>query len=486
MGIMKKLGFDTAVLSFVRVMTMLVNVIQTMVLSRTLTKNQYGTYSQVLLVLQFFIVFFSLGLENAVNYFYNSVSNVKKRNIYINTVFSLSLLGGLTAFSFLLLFSRPIALGFANSQMTILIIIVSLRPLLQNLITLYQPLFISCGDAKLIALMNLGISILQVSVVSGLSIGYKDLRLIFGVLIFLDILQLGCFSGIFKKRYNKISFINVKNDYSKDILKYSVPVIVASSVSILFINMDKLTISGVMGIEDYALYSNMAKELPLTFITNAITTVFTPLVIQYINHNELDKFKIFWSKYLEIGYLMLWPFCISAITLAPELIQFLYSERYLSNEGIRVFIIYNILLMFRFTYFGLVPTAKGRTDIVMKYSIIMCVINAVLNYPLFRLIGMCGPAVASVISMAISDILYFRVSIKLVDLKIKEIVSVKRMLFTLFELIVIGAGIRLLFLPMNMFIKSNIVLLIVGETLFCICFYILNFNRIKRLMLDVK
>ena len=76
MGIMKKLGFDTAVLSFVRVMTMLVNVIQTMVLSRTLTKNQYGTYSQVLLVLQFFIVFFSLGLENAVNYFYNSVSNV--------------------------------------------------------------------------------------------------------------------------------------------------------------------------------------------------------------------------------------------------------------------------------------------------------------------------------------------------------------------------------------------------------------------------
>ena len=214
-----------------------------------------------------------------------------------------------------------------------------------NLITLYQPLFISCGDAKLIALMNLGISILQVSVVSGLSIGYKDLGLIFGVLIFLDILQLVCFSGIFKKRYNKISFINVKNDYSKDILKYSVPVIVASSVSTLFINMDKLTISGVMGIEDYALYSNMAKELPLTFITNAITTVFIPLVIQYINHNELDKFKIFWSKYLEIGYLMLWPFCISAITLAPELIKFLYSERYLSNEGIRVFIIYNILLI---------------------------------------------------------------------------------------------------------------------------------------------
>ena len=216
MGIMKKLGFDTAVLSFVRVMTMLVNVIQTMVLSRTLTKNQYGTYSQVLLVLQFFIVFFSLGLENAVNYFYNSVSNVKKRNIYINTVFSLSFLGGLTALSFLLLFSRPIALGFANSQMTTLIIIVSLRPLLQNLITLYQPLFISCGDAKLIALMNLGISILQVSVVSGLSIGYKDLGLIFGVLIFLDILQLVCFSGIFKKRYNKISYINVKKKKIND------------------------------------------------------------------------------------------------------------------------------------------------------------------------------------------------------------------------------------------------------------------------------
>ena len=415
----RRLGIETAVLSFVRIVTILVNLIQTMILSRTLTKIQYGTYSQTLLVVQFCVVFFSLGLENTINYFYNSTYNEIKRKNYINTIFSISLISGFVAAVFLVLFSRRISIGFGNSDITILIIIISLRPLLQNVIALYQPLFISCGNAGLIAFVNLAISVLQVALISFLSIKFKDLRLIFGLTLCLDILQLLCFSGIFKKLHTKIRIVNIRNNYSIKILKYSIPLIIASSVSILF--------------------TNMARELPLTFITNAMTTVFTPLVIRYINDNEIDKFKDLWSKYLEIGYLLLWPFCVSVITLAPEFISFLYSEQYLCKEGVQVFAIYNILLMFRFTYFGLIPTAKGRTDVIMKYSIIMCLLNAVLNYPLFKIMGMSGPAVASVLSMAISVYLYFRISIKLVNLRIVEIFSIKKVLFTLFELIIIAS-----------------------------------------------
>lgn len=478
----RRLGIETAVLSFVRIVTILVNLIQTMILSRTLTKIQYGTYSQTLLVVQFCVVFFSLGLENTINYFYNSTYNEIKRKNYINTIFSISLISGFVAAVFLVLFSRRISIGFGNSDITILIIIISLRPLLQNVIALYQPLFISCGNAGLIAFVNLAISVLQVALISFLSIKFKDLRLIFGLTLCLDILQLLCFSGIFKKLHTKIRIVNIRNNYSIKILKYSIPLIIASSVSILFTNMDKLVISGNMSIEDYALYSNMARELPLTFITNAMTTVFTPLVIRYINDNEIDKFKDLWSKYLEIGYLLLWPFCVSVITLAPEFISFLYSEQYLCKEGVQVFAIYNILLMFRFTYFGLIPTAKGRTDVIMKYSIIMCLLNAVLNYPLFKIMGMSGPAVASVLSMAISVYLYFRISIKLVNLRIVEIFSIKKVLFTLFELIIIASVIRIIVNMMGIFLKKNIVVLIIGEIMFCVCFYGLNFNRIKKII----
>ena len=58
---------DSVLLVFVRIVTMSVSILQTMILARTFSKTDYGTYSQGLLVISFLSPIASLGLENAVN-----------------------------------------------------------------------------------------------------------------------------------------------------------------------------------------------------------------------------------------------------------------------------------------------------------------------------------------------------------------------------------------------------------------------------------
>lgn len=58
MGKKRNMAKDATILVFVRFVTMLVSIIQTMVLTRILSKTSYGTYSQAILVISFLSPFF--------------------------------------------------------------------------------------------------------------------------------------------------------------------------------------------------------------------------------------------------------------------------------------------------------------------------------------------------------------------------------------------------------------------------------------------
>lgn len=82
---MKKsnLAKDSFILIFVQCITICAGLVQAMVLSYTLSQFDYGTYSQGLLVVSFATSFAGLGLNNAINYFYNKTDDIKKKeNIY--------------------------------------------------------------------------------------------------------------------------------------------------------------------------------------------------------------------------------------------------------------------------------------------------------------------------------------------------------------------------------------------------------------------
>lgn len=473
---------NSLMLVFVRVITMFVGIVQTMILSRTLTKTAYGTYAQALLIISFFTPFFSLGLENAVNYFFNKYAERETKERYINTIFMLSVFSGVLCGVLILIFQNQIAGYLKNAAILGLVFWIAFRPCMQNLISLYQPLYISSGYAGTIAWRNLIISVAQIGIVGSVSCFSDDIRLIFILLLLLDVIQFFCFADIYRKRNFAVSVLKADFSLVREILKYAIPMLFAASLATVSLNIDKLMVSGLMSTEDYALYANVSKELPFAFVVSSFTAVVAPLIIQYISGGEYEKFENLWSSYLEVGYKVTWPLCVGAAVLAPEMIEVLYSRTYLNTDGVIVFCIYTIASMMRFTYFGMVPTALGRTDIVLKYSLFSCAINIGLNYPMYLWLGMPGPAAATVISLAISAVLYFRRSAKLVNISFWKVLIPKRIICLFVEMGICGVTVRIVVSAVERLCNKVFINLLLGYFLFIALIFGWNYKSLKNLL----
>lgn len=469
---------DSFTLIFVRCVTMFVAIIQSMVLARRLAIETYGTYAQALLIISFFAPLFSFGLDNAVNYFFNKTENKKERNETINAIFTISTFVGGIGGILLIFFRANVAQYFDNIELASLMVYTAFRPLLQNLIALYQPLYISKGYTKIIAIRNLVISILQILIIIAISAFTQDLKILFIALLGLDFGQL-FFLGFYLKRKNFFLGMNFSFKLFREIISYSIPLLLATLVATISINLDKLIIGNLMSVEEYALYANMAKELPFSFIAASFTTVVTPIAVKLINEKNMTKFKMLWSDYLEIGYTITWPLCVGAIITAPQLIEVLYSQKYLNERGIQVFIIYTIVAMMRFTYFGLISSITGKTKWVFIYNSFALLLNILLNYIFYAFLGMIGPPLATLFSLIIVAILFFRQSLKIINARFLEVIRIKKLLILLFEMVLTGYSVRLIG---NYFIENYLAKLLFIYIGFLLVIALLKKKDLRRLI----
>lgn len=410
---------------------MVVSLAQAMILSRTLTKEEYGTYGQALLIINFITPFLLLGLSNAVNYFYNKTLDTQERKRSIRTIFGYVCLLGIIGGICILIFQDQIVSYYSNAALKSLLVYVAFRPLLQNMIALYYPLYISNGMTKTIAVRNLVISICQIAITVPVAVLTKNITLIFILLLVMDAMQLLILSSIFAKRCFKIrgpraQSFSFDKDLTKTIFRYAIPLGISTMIGALTVNMDKLFVGRLLSVEDFAMYSNMAKELPFGFVVASLTTVVTPVVIKLAAQKDKDNLEKLWGNYFEMGYITTWALCAGAIICAPELLNFLYSEKYAS--GLSIFIIYLLIDCIRITYFGLILTAYGKTKSILLFAVLTVIINLVLNFILFYAIGMVGLAIASLVSILVVNVVQLVYGFRIAGIPLHNVIRPKRLL----------------------------------------------------------
>jgi O-antigen/teichoic acid export membrane protein len=455
-----------------------------MILSRVLTKYEYGTYAQGVLIVSLATTFVGFGANNAANYFYNKTDDMPEKSSYINTIFFLEFILGFLGSAILIVSGGFIADYFKNPQLTVLVFAVALRPLFANMILIYQTLYISSQMTKAIAFRNLLVSFCQVAVTSLVSLLLHNILLIFILLSALDLLQILAFSTYFKRKVFHINPFHYEYDKVKPILSYALPMAVALMLGTLLINMDNLFIGKLMSTEDLALYSNMSKELPFAFIGGTFTTVFTPAVIRMLSSGKKEEFCVVWSNYIQLGYLTTWTFCAGAVVCAPELLRFLYSDKYIS--GLNVFIVYIIIQMFRFTYFGMILTAKGKTKTILLYSFTTLAVNFILNIILFHFMGMVGCAFASLISISVIGMAQMFHGAKMVRLPLTKVLRLDKMLIFLAGIAVVSAACFAFKQFLYSVTKSNVVILLLTYAMFLALCLKLNMKSIKEIIKNLE
>jgi len=372
---------------------------------------------------------------------------------------------------------------YDNDALKSLIIYICLKPLLDNLVSIFQPLYISLNRTGVIAIRNLIVSILKVIFVP-LSFYYThNISTIFVVQIIIDIIQIFSLYFILDKKTREILLSKPDLTAMKDVLRYAVPLGLALMAGTLFKESDKLIISWFMGVEKLAIYSNMSKQLPFEFVVTAFSAVVVPAIVKNIKKSKNAVVDL-WKNYFELSYIISFTLCFGAIICSKELLIFLYSESYLS--GLNIFIVYLFVELFRFTFFGIILSATGNTRKILFSSIISLFINILLNFLFYYIFGFIGPAIASLVTVIIMNSMQFIFSCKVLNIKIVEIVDFKKMCLFVFKMIIVSVFVLCIKIFISKLFNSYLFSLFICYLLFVVINLFISRKRIKYLFLNLK
>lgn len=475
---------DTIKLTISKVMSLVIAMVSSMLLSRYRTLEEYGTYSQLLMVINIMTSLLMLGLPNSINYFLSRAETEEEGQRFLNVYYTFSTILSVIVGTILVYTTPLIVEQFDNELIKGFMYFLGIYPWariinssIENILVVYKKTDILMMYRFFNSLSLLGIII----IVQLLNWTFKSYMFLFT-----------CVESIFAisvyvlvKKYSgqlKFSF-----DYKiiKKVLIFSIPIGLSSVVGTLNTELDKLMIGKFLDTSQLALYANAGKEMPVTIIATSITAVLLPQITKILKLDENQKAIDLWGSATVVSYSIICFLAIVFCTFAPDVITVLYSEKYINGVG--VFRIYNMLLLLRCTYFGMILNARGKTNFILYSSIASFFINIILNAVCFKLFGFIGPAIATLLSQLLINLAQLMFTSKLLNIRFSKIFP----WISLFKISMINIAFAMFFLilkvscPMDYFVGSifeSIVLGIIWGLLYLI---VMN-KKIKRQWNELK
>lgn len=413
-----KIGTNAVLLTTSKMVVMLISLITSMLLSRFRTLEEYGTYSQLTTIVNIAVSVFMLGLPNSLNYFYARAETTDEKDGFLSNYYSLITFLSALAGVILCVLIPLLQVFYSNHGLVTFWFVLALLPWTKVLISSRSNMLIAAGHTDRVISYNIlnGLCLLAVIVlirVADMSfysymIMYIVVEVFFGVVVYFEAYRL---SEKLRVTFDK--------ELIKAVLAYSVPIGLATSVSTINRELDKLVIGNLMNTEQLAIYSNAAKELPLVFIQQAFMSVLLPSLSRMIKKGRYEKTVEMWSDTVDFCFILMSFFVSAILVFAPQMMTVLYSGKYL--PGANIFRVYGLVLLWRTTYFGMILNVTGHSKEIMYSSILSLILNVILNVLFFRLFGMIGPAIATFISVGIINIAQLVFSSKIMQVSFAKI-----------------------------------------------------------------
>ena len=394
-------GLDSIILAFVKITTTLLGLVSTKIVSVSFSLSEYGTYSQVILIASVFTSFSIFGLTDASNYFYHNNLGSEDRTKFLSTIFFLQYCLGIIC-AILVFFSRSFfANYFSNTQYMSASIWVVFIPMMSNLIAMCQVLYVSLGKTKSIAIRNLIVSLIRLITFCLASYLTKSILTILEVTLFCDILQVIYFRVGLHYSGVHISLTKIELKKLKPILVYGLPMACYILLNSFTRDMDKMMIGFFTDTETVAIYSNASKILPFDLFMASLTTVLLPIITKSIKEKNYEILQKIYKNYLNLCFITTWILIVGALICSRDLMVFLYDDKYL--DGIWIFRIYLLVSLVSFSNLSIVMSASGRTKELMWISFFVLLTNLILNYLCFIWLGVIGPAISTLLVLAITN-----------------------------------------------------------------------------------
>lgn len=473
------LGGDAVRLTISKVVTMCITMAISMLLSRFRTTEEYGTYSEILLVISLFTTLLMLGLPNSINYFLARAETQTEKRHFLSVYYTLSTILSIILGLVLVLSVPLVEAYFHNPGIHAFAYFLGIYPWahiisasIENILVVYKKTRFLMAYRIIHSLAMLGC----VLVIQWLGLGFSAYMKCFVAVNVLFALSVYLICVLLSGGMN----ISLDPSLVRAVFAFSIPIGLSTVVGTLNTEIDKLLIGYLMSTEQLAIYTNAAKELPVTVVGSSITAVLLPQLTRMLKHGREKSAVRLWSVATELSFVFIALISAGVFTYAEEAMTFLYSAKYL--PGVPVFRIYTLNLLLRCTYFGIILNACGHTRKIFYCSLISLVLNVVLNPIFYHLLGVPGPAMATFLAILIIQLLQLHMSCRVTGVAFSEIFPWK----SLGKIILINIAFSLAFwwikslLPLEQAVGNVAEAVLLGG-LWSLAYLAIEKNRILRL-----
>ncbi|MDP8212613.1 MAG: oligosaccharide flippase family protein, partial [Candidatus Zapsychrus exili] len=305
----RNIGKDSLKITMSRMIALVISMIAAMLLSRFRTLEEFGTYSQIYLLATLFSTIILLGVPNSISYFLARAETDDEKQKFLSLHFllstSLSLLTGLV-----LAATAPLAVRyFDNPMLKNFVFALMLFPWAKTMINSIDAIYVIYNKTSRLMIFKIVNSVLLLAIVIITTVFKLDfltymilfigVQVSFAVLVYIIVARL---SGRLYLCFDK--------KLTKKILKFSIPIGLSGVLTVLNIQMDKLLIGKFFSTEELAIYTNAAREMPLTIVGASITVVLLPQLIRLFKKNKKKQAINLWKDSIVISYIFVCFFAV--------------------------------------------------------------------------------------------------------------------------------------------------------------------------------
>ncbi len=231
------------------------------------------------------------------------------------------------------------------------------------------------------------------------------------------------FTFIILKKKKVLSF-----SFNKALAKEQFVYIIPLGLSIVIFNFDndisKIIISANLGASALAIYAIGSQNIPLiNIVVSSVTNVIFPEMAQKASTNPLESLSL-WNKSNLLYLFLMLPVFFIFFYYAEEFITTLFTSQYI--DAVVLFRIY-LLVMLRKCFEMSTPLrAMNKNKYFIIGNLISLVVNVIMLFILFKLLGFVGPAIAYVVT-EFSSLIYL--SFKIIstyNIKLSEMLLWKK------------------------------------------------------------
>lgn len=387
----RKIKINIIYSAFYQLLTILIPIITTPYLSRTLGPTKIGEYSYAYSIACYFVMFIMLGLTNYGN---RTIAMKKSNKENLSKTFLGIYIMQICMSIIVILFYIIYSLFFSNNIMTWILLIYVISAALD-----INWFFFGMEKFKLTVSRNTVIKILTTISIFIFVKAQSDIYL-YALIMVISILISQCLLWPFVTK--DIKFVRIK---AKDVTKHIkpnlilfVPVIAIS----LYKVMDKIMLGYLCSMTEVGFYESSEKVItvPMSLVT-ALGTVMLPKMSSLVASNDNQKSEKYLKSSLTLSIFLSSSMCFGIMGIANKFVPMFYGEGYeicivLFQILLPSCIFLAIANVIRTQY--LLPNSMDKTFIISSF--LGAVVNLILNFILIPRMQSVGAAIGTLFAEA--------------------------------------------------------------------------------------